>query len=401
MVDNGTKRRSRSSTFGTTRRLPSGRWQASYHHEGRRYWSTFDSKADADAWLAMARSEIGRGQWLDPAAGGERFASYATGWLESRPALRPRTRELYASELRRHLIPAFGRLPLRSITTARVRAWHGELAREMPITAAKCYRLLRVILQTAVEDRLLASNPCVIKNAGRERSPERRVPSLSQIEQVASALSDRYRALVYTAAFAGLRLGECAALTRERVDLERRTITVSEQAQQVVGEGRVIGDPKSQAGKRVVAIPTALVQILEHHLADYVAPGPAALVFTADKGGPLLGQHFSRRFARARSAVGMDWLHFHDLRHFAGTAAAQTGATTRELMVRLGHSTPRAALIYQHATEERDHAIADGLDALILAAEAQRAMGAVVHGECTPAASNPEQVTESGPDLLV
>lgn len=388
-------RRRRSSTFGTTRRLPSGRWQASYNADGSRYWATFDAKADADAWLASARTTMARGQWVDPDAGQVRFGDYARQWLEDRLTLRPRTQELYASELRRHILPAFGAMPLAAITTARIRSWHAGVARTKPITAAKCYRLLRVILNTAVEDRLLVSNPCVVKGAGKEQSPERAVPTLAQIDAVADALAPRYRALVYTAAYAGLRLGECAALTRGRLDLARGTIAIVEQAQQVVGQGWILGKPKSDAGKRTVAIPAALVTILDVHLASFVGPGDDALVFTADKGGPLLAQHFDRRFARAREAVGIGWLRFHDLRHFAGTTAAQTGATTRELMARFGHSTPRAALIYQHATAERDHAIAEGLDRIIERGRSARWESApsslrelppdpLVHVECTP-----------------
>jgi integrase len=388
-------RRRRSSTFGTTRKLPSGRWQASYNADGRRHWGTFDAKADADAWLASARTAMARGEWIDPDAGQVRFGEYAHQWLEGRLDLRPRTRELYASELRRHLLPAFGAMPLSAITTARIRSWHASIARTKPVTAAKSYRLLRVILNTAVEDRLLIHNPCIVKGAGKEQSPERPVPTLGQIDAIADALAPRYRALVYTAAFAGLRLGECAALTRGRVDLEHGTISILQQAQQVVGQGRILGDPKSEAGKRTVAIPSALAGILEEHLAAYVGAEDDALVFTADKGGPLLGQHFDRRFARAREAVGLRWVRFHDLRHFAGTTAAQTGATTRELMARLGHSTPRAALIYQHATAERDHAIAEGLDRIIEQRRGARLRSAppsprevppdpLVHGECTP-----------------
>lgn len=192
-----------------------------------------------------------------------------------------------------------------------------------------------------------------------------------------------------TAAYAGLRLGECAALTRGRVDLAHGTIAIVEQAQRVVGRGRILGDPKSDAGKRTVAIPAALVAILEVHLASFVGPGDDALVFTADKGGPLLGQHLDRRFARVREAVGIGWVRLHDLRHVAGTTAAQTGATTRELMARLGHSTPRAALVYQHATAGRDHAIAEGLDRII-----QR-------GRATRRGSVPSSPREPPPDCQV
>ena len=362
----------RTSTFGSVRKLRSGRQQASYWHEGKRYIAdhTFDAKADAYAWLATIRTDIGKGQWIDADEGRKHFETYAKQWLEDRHSLRPRTRELYASQLNRHLVPAFGHLELVQITTSKVRTWHAGIARTKPVSAAKCYRLLSTILATAVEDRMLVANPCTIKRAGQERSPERPIPTIDQVEALASALPEHYRALVYTAAYAGLRLGECSALTRERVDLVHRTIAVTEQAQQVTGQGRVIGPPKSDAGRRTVAIPKVLADILEDHLVRFVDPAPGAHVFSGDKGGPLAAQHFGSQFAKARKTVDLDYMHFHDLRHFAGTMAARTGATTAELMARLGHSTPRAALIYQHATAERDHAIASGLDALVAEAKA-------------------------------
>jgi len=195
-----------------------------------------------------------------------------------------------------------------------VRSWHADIARTTSVTAAKSYRLLSTILKTAVEDRILVFNPCTIKRAGHERSPERVPPTIEQVDDLASALPERYRALVYTAAYASLRIGECAALTRERVDLVHRTITVTEQAQQVIGQGRVVGPPKSDAGRRTVAIPKLLADILENHLAQFVDPAPTALVFTADKDGPLLAQHFYIHWRKARQAVGLDHMHFHDLR---------------------------------------------------------------------------------------
>lgn len=72
-------------------------------------------------------------------------------------------------------------------------------------------------------------------------------------------------------------------------------------------------------------------------------------------------------WGRARRAVGVPHLHFHDLRHTGNTLAAATGASTKELMARMGHASPRAALIYQHALRDRDHAIAQALDDMITA----------------------------------
>jgi integrase len=106
-----------------------------------------------------------------------------------------------------------------------------------------------------------------------------------------------------------------------------------------------------------------------HIAAGWSEPGPDGLVFPAPEGGPMRRSNFGRRVWRpATEAVGVPGLRFHDLRHTAGTLAAITGATTKELMGRIGHASPAAALRYQHATAERDASIADALDRLAASA---------------------------------
>jgi integrase len=110
----------------------------------------------------------------------------------------------------------------------------------------------------------------------------------------------------------------------------------------------------------------AILPELRAHMDTYAEPGPEGRVFVGPKGGTPRRRTFNRLWKRAlRDAGANPDLHLHDLRHTGGTLAAQTGATLRELMTRLGHSTPRAALIYQHATSERDKRIADGLNLMI------------------------------------
>jgi len=91
-----TPRRRRSSSFGNVRKLPSGRWQASYWHDGERHTAptTFPTKGDGTAWLASVRTDITRGAWIDPAAGLITFHTYATRWLDQRHDLAKRTQEL-------------------------------------------------------------------------------------------------------------------------------------------------------------------------------------------------------------------------------------------------------------------------------------------------------------------
>ena len=88
---------------------------------------------------------------------------------------------------------------------------------------------------------------------------------------------------------------------------------------------------------------------------------------------PVATATWLRSWSAARDATGLRHLHFHDLRHAGNTlASTATGASTRELMARMGHASPRAALIYQHATSDRDQAIASALSNLAAEAELTR-----------------------------
>jgi integrase len=136
---------------------------------------------------------------------------------------------------------------------------------------------------------------------------------------------------------------------------------------EVTGRGIVVGPPKSHAGVRAVVIPTAVRREVVSHLATYVDTRPDALVFTGPKGGALRRAHFNNltRWVETVRGLGVPGLHFHDLRHTGNHLAAQTGASTKDLMARMGHDDIRAALIYQRATSEADRRIADRLSALV------------------------------------
>jgi integrase len=97
---------------------------------------------------------------------------------------------------------------------------------------------------------------------------------------------------------------------------------------------------------------------LRWHLERFVDPEADSLVFVGPKGGRLRRSNFRNIWIKALDEAGLPGLHLHDLRHTGNTMAAATGASLRELMERMGHTSTRAALIYQHATRERDEAIA-------------------------------------------
>jgi integrase len=349
-------------TFGYVRKLRSGRWQASYLHEGKRYPRTFATKADADAWLAQAHAQILRGEWVDPDRASTLFRLYAARWLETRSDLRPTTRAKYANLLRLHLLPTFGHRRLGTVSPDTVRAWyHGYGSRPVGDDA---YRLLRAIFATAVADGWIGRSPCRIKGAGTVKAPERPTASIPEVLAAADAMPDRFRVAVLLAAFGQLRRGEVLGLQRGDIDLLRGVVHVRQALVQPSGQRPEVGPPKTEAGVRSLAVPGFVVDALRAHLEAYVAPHAEAWVFDTGAGHPVTPRTLDRAWTKARTVIGRPDLHLHDLRHSGLTWAAATGASVADLMRRGGHASTAAALRYQHSTEDRDRALSEALEGL-------------------------------------
>lgn len=364
--------------FGNVRQLPSGRYQARYvapDGQERLAPHTFAESEAARLWLSEQEVGRARGGNVDPRRGKVTLKVYADEWIDERVDLSPRTEVFYRSLLDLHILPKLGYVELGTLDLETVRKWRAGLLRAGlgPITVAKSYRLLRTVLNTAVEDKRISANPCQIKKAGVENSPERRIATMAEVFTLADAIEPRFRSLVLLASFGGLRFGELSGLARKMIDLDAGTVSVEVAATEVRGN-RLVKEPKSTAGKRRVSLPPQIVAELRKHLDTYVAPEPSALVFCGPRGGPIMRGNFHVVWAAARTAAGVpDTFHLHDLRHTGNTLAAATGASTADLMARMGHDSARAALIYQHATRDADQAIAAALGETISKAEAKAA----------------------------
>jgi integrase len=364
------KGRKRVRSFGTVRRLPSGRWQVRYYDQaGIRHTAprTFQSKADANRFVAQVEADLLRGAWTDPRLARITFGEWVERWWPTTADLRPGTRTFYDYLLRRLLLPAFKDTPLGRIDPMTVRSWLAglhELGEVTPTTVAKAYRLLRRILNVAVEAGYLPRNPAAIKGAGLERAAEMRHVSILQLHALAEVVPGRYRALVLVAGYGGLRWGELVGLRRRKIDLAGARIHVVEQVAEVAGKF-IVSPPKTAAGQRAVVLPAVAMAALVEHLEDYAATEPEGLVFPSGRGTYLQRSNFSRLVWRpAVQQLGLDGLRFHDLRHTAATLAAVAGATTKELMERMGHASPAVALRYQHVMVDRQAVLASVLDGL-------------------------------------
>jgi integrase len=354
--------------FGSVRKLPSGQWQARYlAPDGllRPADQTFRTKTAAERWLTRTEAELLSGDWIDLDHGLVLFSDYATDWIEERPGLRLSTIRSYHCVLRRHLAPTFGNRTIGEIREPHVRRWRKAMLDSgvgAP-TVARAYVLLKAILTTAADDGLIRRNPCRIKGAGIESSPERPVVSLRQIYTIADLIEPRYRALILLAAFGSLRWGELAALRRADLNLTERTVKIERSMTELPGGGRSYGPPKSLAGRRTVSIPEIIIGDVASHLDRFTGPNNDDLIFTSPARAPLHHGNFRRRvWLPTVRIAGLDGVHLHDLRHAGNDLSAKAGANLRELMERMGHGSTKAALIYLHGGQERQRIIADAID---------------------------------------
>ena len=346
--------------FGSVRRLPSGRWQARYYDAaGNRYRApaTFATKGDAQRWLSAAETDMSRGEWHDPRLGDVPLREWAERWLVTKaPRLQPSTVDLYRYLLRRYVVPRFGTAAIGRITPVDVQAWLADLhlTHLSPNTVAKAYRVLNGVMDGAVDAHLIARSPCTIRGAGTERHDEIQIASPEQVAALAAAVGPRWEALVFTAAYGGLRWGELAGLRRRDVNTATGVITVVRKLGEVNGQ-LSFGPPKSAAGRRTIGIPTFVARSLAVHLDLYALPGDDGLVFPSTDGEPMRRSNFRRRvWEPATADCGMTGFRFHDLRHTAATLAAASGTSLKALMARIGHASAAAALRYQHVIDGQD-----------------------------------------------
>ena len=286
--------------FGSVRKLPSGRYQARFTGPDGERWlapRTFVTKEHANVWIAGQQTDISRGTW--------------TPWRSRR-----RTSGL----------------------------WHATADTAKPTMRAHAYALLRTIFSTAVADDLVPTNPCRVTGAGTtKRARAIRPASLGELEALTAAMPDRLRLLVLLGAWCALRFGELAELRRADIDVRRGIVRIRRGVVWVNSEA-IVGPPKSLAGVRDVAIPPHLMPLVRDHLKRFVGSADSALLFAAGDGRHLTSNSLYWHFYRARTTAGRPDLRFHDLRHTGAVLAAATGATPAELMARLGHSSPAAAM---------------------------------------------------------
>jgi len=355
--------------MATVRKRGPGRFQVRWWDGAAQRSRTFATHRDAQAFRATVEVEQARGDWLDPRQSREPLSVVAGRWLETQRSLAPTTLANIEGRLRTHLLPALGDRRLSSVQPSDVEAWVATLIVKglSPSWVRKCYQDLDQIMRMAVRDRLLRQSPCVgIKLPAEVHDREMHFLTHDEVRALAEAIAPRYAALIYTAAYTGMRAGELAALRKDRIDFLGRRIHVIASVSEVKG-GLVTGPTKTKS-RRWVKVPRFLCDMLSMHVTRF--PSRDGYVFTSATGRPLRHRNFYRRDFRA-AVVAADLpvgLRFHDLRHSCAAILIQEGWTLEQVKRHLGHSTIRVTSDrYAHLYAGHDDELLDRLDARVRA----------------------------------
>ena len=356
------------SSWGTIRKLPSKRYQASYigpDNKRHNAPTTFTTKNQARLWLAEQQLAIEKGSWAQsqaPLTTPETFKTYAESHIRLQTSsngknLRKNTQDMYMRLLRLHL-NEFHSQPLKKITKRQVDEWWlKKVSTGKSTTASKAYKLLHAVLNRAVADGVIPSNPCQIRGAQSLTSGRKKqIPTPAEVGQLIQQIDSRYRLVLLLMAYGGLRFSEATALLRSDLkkvgqNQERHyEISITKAVTESNGVFTV-SDPKSTASKRVVPLPAQLTTYIDELIKGKNLKVQDDLLNEASKGGFIRNSVFRKALKTARKKVGLTRIPIsaHCFRHFAATEYLEAGASIADLQLWLGDSTQNAALRYVHA----------------------------------------------------
>ncbi|MGH2754175.1 MAG: tyrosine-type recombinase/integrase, partial [Actinomycetota bacterium] len=350
---------------------------------GRERSKSFRTKAEARSFLAAVETSKQRGEWSDPAGAKLRFEDFADEYVATLSHLRPGTKLKLEGHLRNHILPFFDRTPLGAIRPAEVRAWNVALQDDglAPGTIAGVYRTFSRIMKTAVIDGLISRSPSIGIDLPKQTSHEEmRFLEPAQVEALADSIERRFKTLIFTASYTGMRWGELAALKVPRLNLLKGTVEVAESLSEV--NGHLHTQPPKTGRSRTISLPRSLCEMIGEHLGHY--PSEAGFVFSSSEGKPLRRNFYGRNFLPALVKSGLDpdlcvcdkrrgcdlrhrpLYRFHDLRHTCAALLIAQGAHPKEIQERLGHSTITLTFDrYGHLFPSLDERLRDGLDKMI------------------------------------
>ncbi|WP_315770186.1 tyrosine-type recombinase/integrase [Rhodococcoides kroppenstedtii] len=344
------------------------RWEVRYRtpDRGSTRKRGFATKRDATAFANTVEAAKLKGEYVAPADGRMTVGEAGAAWLGRRSHLKPSSARTEDVAWRVHVEPRWSGRHLGSIKHSEVAQWVAEMsALHGPVTVRRSHALLAGILDEAVRDRRLASNPARGVKLPRRTRKARAYLTHAQVRALATEAGAR-GIVVWFLAYTGLRWGELAGLHIGDVDTRRRRVAVERNAVNVGGHVQV-GSPKTHE-RRTVPLPAFLVNALDPVLADRAAD---SILFPDNRGGysksPGVNTWFAGAVARCMAAdPAFPRVTPHDLRHTAASLAVSSGANVKAVQRMLGHASAVMTLdTYADLFDDDLEAVASALDAAV------------------------------------
>ncbi len=311
----------------------------------------FPTKKEADSFRDRVSTDLRQGTYVDvrPIP----FSEWANGWLErKRPTVSPNAHGVHRWAVEGHLVPAFGGMPIQNLRADQIEQWQAGLLGQgdlSPRSVQMIRQVLANILKDARKKGYLAANPMEAVDSVSVPKRELHFLSIEQIADLCKAAGPMYGTLFALQALCGLRAGEALALQWQDVNLKAGYLTVRRQVVWLrakdISEGETTWrfvEPKSEAGKRMVEIPPALVRGLEQYRTWRNGnASPDALLFSTREGTPLSQRNVRRRhFQPALKALGLNIaVRPHDFRRTFVAVQVAAGIHPKQVQARIGHSS--------------------------------------------------------------
>jgi integrase len=339
-----------------------GIWRARYRDDaGREHARHFARKVDAQRWIDEVTASVVTGNYVDPKAGKITLRTYFGQW-SARQVWVPSTVQGMNLAVDS---TTFADLPLGAIRRSHLEAWVKQMTADglAPGTVGTRFRNVRSVFRAATKDRVIGADPSEGITLPRQRRAEHAmtIPTPQQVGEIIAAAEVWFRPFIGLCAFAGLRLGEAAAVKIDDIDFLRRTLKVSRQVQRRAGHGIEIRAPK-YGSERTVYLPDALVTMLSEYVRN-IGVQQDGWLFVGLDAAPPHSNTINRWWRRALRDAGLQppaadkaksrrqsaAFHLHDLRHFYASGLIAQGCDVVTVQRALGHASATTTLgVYSH-----------------------------------------------------
>lgn len=389
----------RANGSGTVRKITKTRNGKTYEYWEARYSDGFDlgtgkqkrhsitgkTQGEVMKKLKAVTAAIDSGTYIEPNK--QTLSQWLDVWEKTYlGGVKPRTREIYADNIRLHIKPALGAVRLEALTAPQIQGFYNSLREPSakrpsglaPKTIKDIHGVLHKALRQAVEVGYIRFNPAEACKLPRVERKELTPFDDTQITAFLQAIKGtRFETLLTVALFTGMREGEVLGLTWDNIDFKAGTVTINKQMllHEAPTGGVLFGSPKNGKGRSITPA-GYIMQLLKQHKAAQAAQRlkvgrmweNAELVFTDEIGRPLRKSTIYRAFKRAAADIGRADARFHDLRHSYAVAAIRSGDDIKTVQGNLGHATAAFTLdVYGHVTDQMKQASAERMDAYIKA----------------------------------